>query len=346
MEANQPNLDASLCEPAPKPVCEDGCAKCSIHAKYCEKCTWGSLQDGLCKSDCADGYFTFEKQCYKCSPVCNDCDGNANRCSSCREGLLFVEGYKTCAMECPTGTFPTRLSVDKPISICAQCHPSCNSCDGTVCTSCYRHFETGVDLFLTEGECVEKCPVGTEIDYTTHRCVVPSTTVLKWTLPLGLLALVFAFTIAKASSVKSDESNGLMVGSASLNLIDFINRVLLVSTLWTTFFAGCFVMIGFYTLAVSLTGIYESTMVDLQSRSKTQSFITAATGPYNTRWLLGNAFGKYPGQNETGLFTELCAYQTRLTWVYFLSSILIMILAAKSQVCFGIALNGAIFALS
>jgi hypothetical protein len=48
------------------------------------------------------------------------------------------------------------------------------------------------------------------------------------------------------------------VASALLNLIDFVNRVVLVCSLWSTLEIGGFCVSGVYVIGVSLTGIYES----------------------------------------------------------------------------------------
>jgi hypothetical protein len=83
------------------------------------------------------------------------------------------------------------------------------------------------------------------------------------------------------------------VASALLNLIDFVNRVVLVCSLWATPKIGGFCVTGVYVIGVSLTGIYESTIVPIRFRPNKYGLLSSVTGPYATRLLLGNPFGKY-----------------------------------------------------
>ncbi len=77
-----------------------------------------------------------------------------------------------------------------------------------------------------------------------------------------------------------------------LNLVDFVSRIVLVITLWPTKEIGGFCVAGIYTLGVSITGIYESQLVNIKNRPNRYGVLSSATGPYATRLLLGNFFGK------------------------------------------------------
>jgi hypothetical protein len=82
---------------------------------------------------------------------------------------------------------------------------------------------------------------------------------LKWTLPLLLAALVTVFvitTVSRCFGKKIDRK--FWVASALLNLIDFVNRVILAALLWGTNEVGGFTVTGVYALGCSVAGIYES----------------------------------------------------------------------------------------
>lgn len=97
--------------------------------------------------------------------------------------------------------------------------------------------------------------------------------------------------LSRAFGKKKDRQ--YLVANATLNIIDFINRVLLTCSLWPTLDVVGFVISGFYTLGLSVLGIYESQLVLIEGRPSWLGFATSTTGPYTTRWLVGKAFGNY-----------------------------------------------------
>jgi hypothetical protein len=72
-----------------------------------------------------------------------------------------------------------------------------------------------------------------------------------------------------------------------------VNRVVLVFSLWSTAEVGGFCVAGVYILGVSLTGIYESQLVQIKNRPNFYGVLASATGPFTTRLMLGNFFGKH-----------------------------------------------------
>ena len=81
-------------------------------------------------------------------------------------------------------------------------------------------------------------------------------------------------------------------------MVDFFNRVILACSLWPTLDVVGFVITGFYTVGLSVLGIYESQIVQIEGRSNKIGFLTSASGPYTTRWIVGNAFGKFKNTKE------------------------------------------------
>jgi len=84
-------------------VCEtDGCDFCGLNANYCMSCTGEKVNlDGACIDSCPSGYFDYSGTCFKCNPICRDCEGTANSCVSCNlEGdhtqFMFDTGSKFC----------------------------------------------------------------------------------------------------------------------------------------------------------------------------------------------------------------------------------------------------------
>ena len=74
---------------------------------------------------------------------------------------------------------------------------------------------------------------------------------------MAALMTVFAITsISRCFGKQMDRK--YWVASALLNLIDFVNRVVLAGLLWSTTEIGGFTVTGVYALGCSVAGIYES----------------------------------------------------------------------------------------
>lgn len=159
-----------------------------------------------------------------------------------------------------------------------------------------------------------------------------------------VLLLVYIITkLSRAFGKKRDRQ--YLVANATLNMFDFINRVLLACSLWPTLDVVGFVITGFYTLGLAVLGIYESQLILIQGRPSWLSFATSATGPYTTRWLTGKAFGNYhkievPNQD---LFDKCCSVQTGLTVLFTINCIVVFANFPQNSLAFAFAVNGFIF---
>jgi hypothetical protein len=68
--------------------------------------------------------------------------------------------------------------------------------------------------------------------------------------------VIFVTFLSRCFSKKLDRP--LWIASGILNMINFINRVVLMALLWPTVQLAMFTVTGFVILATSLLGIYES----------------------------------------------------------------------------------------
>ena len=117
---------------------------------------------------------------------------------------------------------------------------------------------------------------------------------LDWALPLAAVAMVVVTLMTRQSHKRSGgHSRRIQVASGLLNLIDFINRVALMCTLWPTAEMAAFVLTGFYVIACQIVGIYESKIVQVRERSHRMGLIASVVGPYHSRLVFGNMFGYY-----------------------------------------------------
>ena len=86
-----------ICEP-----CSDNCSVCT-NANTCSNCDDGYyVKNGMCVTDCGEGYFLGYDECYECEESCLNCTGNgSDYCTECESPLYFHEDK--CLDSCPTG---------------------------------------------------------------------------------------------------------------------------------------------------------------------------------------------------------------------------------------------------
>lgn len=105
---------------------------------------------------------------------------------------------------------------------------------------------------------------------------------------------------------------------------------------------------GVCILSASILGIYETQTMILPIRPKMQAFLTSASGPFNSLWILGNAFNKYPENFKSLLVNQpemrkLLNAQSALSLTELLVCLTVVIKTSRGQALHGIAVNGLIF---
>ena len=153
-----------------------------------------------------------------------------------------------------------------PANFCDPCSSTCYTCSGTPenCTSCYFNKITNEDLFyLTNHQCLSKCPVGYEANYSDHTC--DKSTYKFISLPaLFLLCsiVVVAVTLVLDKIIAGSRGDGTSdVALVALTIVEFLNRVLLLANLWVSTKSFSFCVTGVDILANSLLAIYFVTLV-------------------------------------------------------------------------------------
>ena len=108
---------------------------------------------------CRPGEYLTVQGCLICDSNCATCEGQANRCLSCRKPLPYLLDH-TCLAVCPPNSYPAAgLS-------CEVCSENCASCYGSpsFCLTC----PDSVPL-LYGHQCVAECPPRTF--QLRHKCV-------------------------------------------------------------------------------------------------------------------------------------------------------------------------------
>ena len=162
------------------------CATCIGPADGdCRSCTGSTFlhpsPTGQCLNPCPDGYYE-DISTHKCMPcyqsttspfTCKTCIGSYNySCTSCINGryLYPVSPSGQCVNPCADGFYG-----DNSNNQCARCFQgtglgnpySCRTCSGSgssACTSC------NPGTWLTGGQCLNACPLGTWPDSSTNIC--------------------------------------------------------------------------------------------------------------------------------------------------------------------------------
>ncbi len=112
--------------------CQDPCVTCK-NLTSCLTCKEKFyLLNDQCVEKCPNGYYTNNKQCLQCNPICDTCIGknefflrrkkvcvpftgpSEDDCKSCVDGFSFDEKQKKCLSLCPNGNF---YSKDDKVSI-------------------------------------------------------------------------------------------------------------------------------------------------------------------------------------------------------------------------------------
>ena len=170
-------------------VCKNSCGVGKYRApktSYCERChpTCKSCRDrgqlactgcinGLiysfakkqCLSQCPQGQYRINTDCYMCTSSCKTCKGPSNReCLSCEQNHALYNF--TCVKRCPPNT---HLEDYNGLMECGACYPSCATCTGkraNQCTSCRQ------DLYLEKTSCVKQCSLNFQLDEDTRTCTL------------------------------------------------------------------------------------------------------------------------------------------------------------------------------
>ncbi|KAM3926907.1 protein disulfide isomerase CRELD2 [Leptodactylus fuscus] len=187
LRKKSPDLLKWLCIETIKVCCPPG-----TYGRDCLACLGGSerpchgngfcsgdgtrLGDGTCQCkaeytgpfclDCADGYFSFERNdthsvCTACHESCKTCDGPSNTgCKECKEGWAKVDDSCVDVDECAAETFQCEenqycLNTEGSFS-CERCDKSCAGCSGEgpdKCKDCTTGYILEDDKCTDVNEC-------------------------------------------------------------------------------------------------------------------------------------------------------------------------------------------------
>jgi proprotein convertase subtilisin/kexin type 5 len=153
-------------------ACSPNCANCQGSSTNCSACPTGGylqLANGVssCTVDCLAGYYrdTQSQTCSPCHSSCLNCTGKyPSQCISCPSNAFLSQGY--CLTQCPLGSAPV---VSAAGLNCLPCPSGCSVCTNTTsssvgCTVCQSA------LYLSNGECLQVCPVGTYPSPESYTC--------------------------------------------------------------------------------------------------------------------------------------------------------------------------------
>ena len=126
--------------------CYSSCPSLSTPDACVATCPTGFTQNGtVCMINsqmCSAGqYFDASmNRCQMCSTACKECSGNANSCTSCRDGTVLDGSTCKPTNACPSGQFLSNTG-------CMMCAEKCGTCiNANDCTSCANGFiNTGSD---------------------------------------------------------------------------------------------------------------------------------------------------------------------------------------------------------
>lgn len=174
----------------------ESCDSCGLNEHYCMRCISGKVNmDGTCIDSCPSGYFDYSGTCYKCNPICRDCEGTANSCISCNlDGdhtqFMFDTGTQFCYNTCPQGSFKSTETV------CEPCLDECHTCTNSEsCTSCFYHKQTLVDMYLQDNMCTDSCDFGSQAMLETHTCEEKTYSIISWPPHMLIICLILAVII-------------------------------------------------------------------------------------------------------------------------------------------------------
>lgn len=106
--------------------------------KFCvDECYLGifSHSDGNCYQKCPDTFFANPGMidCQACDPICENCNGSATACTSCKQGSSqpYLKG-ENCVQNCGA-----KFYLNTAGTKCFPCDSSCETCiNGTECVTC------------------------------------------------------------------------------------------------------------------------------------------------------------------------------------------------------------------
>ncbi|EAR90494.3 zinc finger lsd1 subclass family protein (macronuclear) [Tetrahymena thermophila SB210] len=162
-------LDTSQsCQP-----CDVTCLTCSIpqNSTSCETCKPNTYLNPnySCQSTCPDQYWlnTANLTCQTCDTTCYNCKspGDKNSCTSC-SGNLYLSSNQ-CISTCPPGTFPLKQTNS---NICAQCDPSCKTCNGQNSNNCQSCQAPNLFYQESSSTCVSICNTDQYQNTSTQIC--------------------------------------------------------------------------------------------------------------------------------------------------------------------------------
>lgn len=109
--------------------CDPKCSKCSNYST-CTLCANSSLwvYNGNCVISCPGASYQSSGNCFPCSTGCLNC--TINTCSLCLNTSFLYNNL--CYGDCNFISF----QYDKSGTTCVLCPDGCDTCLGTVCTSC------------------------------------------------------------------------------------------------------------------------------------------------------------------------------------------------------------------
>lgn len=138
--------------------CDPKCQNCTSkygYRSHCYACRDGYFllpEEGKCSVECPEGYFlesSGHRICQKCNNMCETCEENQDKCSSCPKTLTLLSNK--CYLPenvCSKGYYRFRKQ-------CVKCDENCLQCqDNDKCVLC----DPG--SYFHNGKCLPNCPNG------------------------------------------------------------------------------------------------------------------------------------------------------------------------------------------
>ena len=125
---------------------------------------------------CQGGSGSSVDVCGPCYSSCTSCSGSSSSdCTMCAPNTPFQSnwtsvGTGSCVSDCvPLGMWGDDGTTP---SVCAACHPSCQTCSGANASQCLSCHPSSLVPFLHEGTCVSACPSAGFFALTQAQCVI------------------------------------------------------------------------------------------------------------------------------------------------------------------------------
>ncbi|XP_033633747.1 proprotein convertase subtilisin/kexin type 5-like [Asterias rubens] len=141
-------------------------SRCEECDETCQTCKGPDVND--C-TECYEGFtgpndqgFCSEDPSRYCDSKCKECTkASDSNCSSCHEGKLLYNA--DCVDSCPE-----RYYQDENINECQLCHPSCQTCSGSLAWDCLTCPDE--EFLHSDNTCDAHCPYSTYADQTDKMC--------------------------------------------------------------------------------------------------------------------------------------------------------------------------------